>query len=54
MVIRIKPTSDNFKHLLKGFQKHPVEIEIKMQTESPDAYLTVTFVSKKNWRELTK
>ncbi len=54
MVIRVNACSHELKRLLKGFHKEPIHIEVTMQTESPDAQLTVTFVSKKNWRQLIK
>lgn len=52
MPIRISSTTKELNRLRKGFYKDPVEIEIKQYTESPGAYLVVTFKSKQNWRDV--
>jgi hypothetical protein len=52
MPIRIRATVKELTRLKKGFYREPVEIEVRQQIESPDAYLVVTYVSKKNWRDV--
>jgi hypothetical protein len=52
MVIRIRASMKELTRLKKGFHKEPIEIEVRQTTESPDAYLVVTYVSNKNWRDV--
>jgi len=51
-LISEKPTAKKLAAILKGFYKNPISIEIKSEIDNPDAYLTVTFLAKKNWRKL--
>ena len=52
MPIRIRASIKELTRLKKGFYKEPIEIEVRQTTESPDAYLVVTYVSNKNWRDV--
>ena len=52
MPIRVRATTKELTRLKKGFYKEPIEIEVRQTMESPDAYLVVTYVSNKNWRDV--
>ncbi len=45
-----KMTAQDLARRLKGFYKNPISVELTSYTESPDVYLTVTYLAKKNWR----
>ena len=45
-----KMTAKDLARRLKGFYKDPIRVELVSYTESPDVYLTVTYLAKKNWR----
>ena len=52
MPIRVRASLKELTRLKKGFHKEPIEIEVRQQIESPDAYLVVTYVSNEKWREV--